>query len=78
MQAVFTEWVVPNWGDDFLAAPDWDYWLFEVAKNHSSKAAFIPRHIQPYNDAQIEAHQPLVPYNPWFRLQQRAGHLRHP
>lgn len=53
-----TQWVIPNWDDDFYPSPAWDDNLFYVAnKYQNNRAVFIPAHVQPFRfDVTPEVH----------------------
>lgn len=43
-----TEWIMPNFDDDFFPSKNWDLNLFKVVRA-SEKAVYIPTHVQPYS-----------------------------
>lgn len=50
---VDTPWVVPNWDDDFYPYQDWDKHLIDLVDRFPEKTIFIPRHVQPFSQEQI-------------------------
>lgn len=69
---VKTPWVVPNWDDDFYPYQDWDKHLIDVANNFPDKSVFIPRHVQPFLQSQIDSmeanNQHMFYGQPWFLM----------
>lgn len=43
-----TEWVMPNFDDDFYPSENWDLNLFKII-DPKLKAVYIPTHVQPYS-----------------------------
>jgi len=55
LKLVNTPWVISDWDDDFYPSPDWDRFLIEAAEDFEKKTVFLPRHIQPFVQQQIDS-----------------------
>lgn len=45
-----TEWIIPNWDDDFYPSPGWDDCLLYIADRYKrNRAIFISTYVQPLN-----------------------------
>ena len=43
-----TDWIIPNWDDDFYPSPAWDDNLLYIADKYKrNRTIFIPTHVQP-------------------------------
>jgi len=57
-----TDWIMPNFDDDFYPSKNWDLNLFKCIDD-SKKQVYIPTHIQPYAFGWLQRNYPKV-YRP--------------